>query len=86
MVVWFNLIKLSRNNPLKTKESGILMDAGLFRLRPRDAAKKIGISHPTLGSVFCGGKPSFKIVVNLASFLHVPIKKSITRKRITSRI
>ena len=30
MVVWFNLIKLSRNNPLKTKESGILMDAGLF--------------------------------------------------------
>lgn len=58
-------------------ELSILLHSELTRrnLSLRDAAKKIGISHPTLGSVLSGGKPSFEIAVKLASFLHVPTEK-----------
>lgn len=42
-------------------------------LSNRDAAKAIGISHPTLGIVLSGEQPSFETCQKLSKFLRVPL-------------
>lgn len=42
-------------------------------LSNRDAAKAIGISHPTLGIVLSGEQPSFETCQKLSKFLRMPL-------------
>lgn len=42
-------------------------------LSNRDAAKAIGISHPTLGTVLSGEQPSFETCQKLSKFLRMPL-------------
>lgn len=42
-------------------------------LSNRDAARAMGISHPTLGVILSGEKPSYETCQKISRFLHMPL-------------
>ncbi len=52
----------------------------------RDAARQIGISHPTLGLILNGEKPSFDSVKKIAPFLHVSLEMALRMSGLLPKI
>ena len=48
-------------------------ELGKRNLSNRDAARTMGLSHPTLGSILAGDQPSFESCQKISRFLRLPL-------------